>query len=190
MRIIISESQLRLIIENEDNLMDLSPVKKYYHPSQWDEMFEMVNNKKGGKYDGYYINGDLDLRNLGLMNRHIDDSNYDYDYDDDFESESDIPFGLKYLVRVNGFLNLRYSEVTDLSNLKYVESYLNISGTNIDKLPELEHVGGGFALENTKVNDLPKLKYVRGILSTNGTPLSGDVDKLKKIFDKLGKRMR
>jgi len=47
MKIIINESQLRLIIENEDkddNLLDFTPFVDV-NPIKWDEMFERLNKK-------------------------------------------------------------------------------------------------------------------------------------------------
>jgi hypothetical protein len=99
-----------------------------------------MNKKNEGRYNGYYIDSDLDLRKYSM-----DDFSVDYTFD----YEVDKPFGLEYLVRVNGFLYLRDSEVTDLSNLKYVERYLNINNTKIDRLPELEYVGAGISMRKT-----------------------------------------
>ena len=184
MKIIINEEQLRLIIESEGdgNLMDLTNVYKVGVPyNKWDSYFLFMKKKKGGNYDGYYIDGNLDLRKYN-MDDYGDDFNFDY--------EEDKPFGFEYLVRVNGFLHLRDSEVTDLSNLKYVERYLNISNTNIDRLPELEYVGGGFAMENTKISELPKLKYVGGELFVSGSPLMKYYDKLRETNPEVWKKIK
>lgn len=107
---------------------------------KWDSYFLFMNKKNEGRYNGYYIDSDLDLRKYSM-----DDFSVDYTFD----YEVDKPFGLEYLVRVNGFLYLRDSEVTDLSNLKYVERYLNINNTKIDRLPELEYVGAGISMRKT-----------------------------------------
>jgi hypothetical protein len=174
-RLIISEEQLRLLIESEGegNLMNLTNVYEAGLPyNKWDSYFLFMNKKKGGIYDGYYIDRDLDLKKYN-MNDYMDDLDFDY--------EEDNQFGFEYLVRVNGFLNLRDSEVTDLSNLKYVERYLNINGTNVDRLPELEYVGGGFSMQNTKIRELPKLKYVGGALYVSGSPLMKDSMSFSKI---------
>jgi hypothetical protein len=196
MKLIITEEQLRLIIESEGdgNLMDLTKMYKNGLPyDKWDSFFLFMNKKKGGNYDGYYIDGDLDLRkhNVGdISDYYTDDYEYDYTIDDTIEDEENKSFGFKFLVRVNGFFNLRDSEVTDLSNLKYVERYLNISGTKINRLPELEYVGGGFAMENTEISELPKLKYVGGILSISGSPLVKDYDKLRETNPQIWKKIK
>jgi hypothetical protein len=184
MKIIINEEQLRQIIESkgDGNLMDLTKIYEVGVPyNKWDSYFLFMNKKNGGRYDGYYIDSDLDLRKYSM-----DDFSVDYTFD----YEADRPFGLEYLVRVNGFLHLRNSEVTDLSNLKYVERYLNISGTEIDRLPELEYVGSGFAMENTKISELPKLKYVGGELFISGSPLMKDYDKLKETNPQIWKKIK
>ena len=143
MKIIINEEQLRLIIEStgDGNLMDLTKIYEVGVPyNKWDSYFLFMNKKNEGRYNGYYIDSDLDLRKYSM-----DDFSVDYTFD----YEVDKPFGLEYLVRVNGFLHLRDSEVTDLSNLKYVERYLNINNTKIDRLPELEYVGAGISMRKT-----------------------------------------
>ena len=91
MKIIINESQLRLIIEHEDkdNLINFTHVyTSGIPPEEWDDMFEHINTKKknGGKYDGYYIDGDVDLQDSNITE-------------------------LKYLVRVEGSLNLNGSKI-------------------------------------------------------------------------------
>ena len=184
MKVIITEEQLRQIIESEGdgNLMDLTKVYEVGVPyNRWDSYFLFMNKKMGSNYDGYYIDSNLDLRKYN-MDDYVDDFNFDY--------EEDKPFGLEYLVRVNGFLHLRDSEVTDLSNLKYVERYLNINNTKIDRLPELEYVGGGFAMENTKISELPKLKYIGGELFVSGSPLMKDYDKLKETNPQIWKKIK
>ena len=89
MKIIINESQLRLIIENEDkdNLINFTHVyTSGIPPEEWDDMFEHLNKKKGSKYDGYYIDGDVDLEESNVTQ-------------------------LKYLVKVEGFLDLNNTPI-------------------------------------------------------------------------------
>jgi len=69
MKIIITEEQLRLIIENEGggNLMDFTKIPKIGLPyNKWDSYFLFMNKKNGGNYDGYYIDGNLDLRKYNM----------------------------------------------------------------------------------------------------------------------------
>ena len=100
MKLIITESQYKMIVENEDkdgNLLDFTPFVDV-NPIKWDEMFERLNKKKGGKYDGYYIDGFVDLY------------------------KSDVT-ELKYLVRVEGWLDLRDTFIESLPMLSYVGGY-------------------------------------------------------------------
>ena len=147
--IIINESQLRLIVENEDdNLINFTPFyKSGIPPIEWDEMFLHLNNKKGGKYDGYYINGDVYL------------------------SSSDIT-ELNYLVKVGGLLVLDNSQIRLLPKLSYVGGRLDLYYSQIRLLPKLSYVKGWLDLRRSSIKTLPMLSYVGGDLSISNTPLS------------------
>ena len=149
MKIIITESQLKLIVENEDkgeNLLDFTQFIDF-NPNKWDEMFEHLNKKKGGRYDGYYIDGDVSL----------------------YESEVT---ELKYLVKVGGYLDLYYTPIESLDNLKSVGGYLSLYKTKIESLPMLKYVGSGLSLRSSRIESLPKGLYVGGDLYLRMTPLS------------------
>ena len=149
MKIIINESQLRLIVENEDkdgNLLDFTPFVDV-NPIKWDEMFERLNKKKGGKYDGYYIDGFVDLY------------------------KSDVT-ELKYLVRVEGWFDLHNSQIKSLPMLNYVGGDLNLDASSIQSLPMLSYVEGWFDLSETPIKSLPMLNYVGLWLDLRHTPLS------------------
>ena len=149
MKIIINESQLRLIVENEDdNLINFTPFyKSGIPPIEWDEMFLHLNNKKGDKYDGYYINGDVYL------------------------SSSDIT-ELNYLVKVGGLLVLDNSQIRLLPKLSYVGGRLDLYYSQIRLLPKLSYVKGWLDLRRSSIKKLPMLSYVGGDLSISNTPLS------------------
>ena len=162
MKIIINESQLRLIVENEgeDNLIDFTHVYKGgFPPEEWDDMFLHLNNKKGGKYDGYYIDGVVSL----------------------YESEVT---ELKYLVKVGDRLTLSYSKISSLPKLKYVGGDLFLTDVPIESLPKLKHVGVDVYLENSKIESLPKGLYVWGNLYLRKTPLS-KVTTIKELRNKI-----
>ena len=151
MKIIINESQLRLIVENEDNdnLIDFTHVYNGgFPPEEWDKMFEHINNKKkGGKYDGYYIDGDVDLEESNVTQ-------------------------LKYLVKVEGFLDLNNTPIESLPMLSYVEGFLDLDETQIESLPMLSYVEGYLSLNKTPIESLPEGLSVGGFLSISNTPLS------------------
>jgi hypothetical protein len=147
MKIIINESQLRLIVENEEeNLLNFTGYKNI-DPDEWDDMFKHLNNKKGGKYIGYYINGDVKL------------------------SYSDVT-ELNYLVKVEGSLDLNNSQIKLLPMLSYVGDGLDLMSTQIKLLPMLSEVGGFLSLYKSKIKLLPMLSYVGGFLDIRNTPFS------------------
>ena len=126
MKIIINESQYKLIVENEDeNLFDItqSPLNFY----KWDDVFEHINKKKGYIYKGYYINLDLDL------------------------SGSDIT-ELKYLVKVGGNLNISKTPIKSLPRLEEVGGYMDGSNTKIKSLPMLSKVGDNLDISKTPLS--------------------------------------
>ena len=154
MKIIINESQLRLIVENEgeDNLIDFTYVYRTgFPPEDWDDIFLLLKEKKERKgdknYTGYYIDGFINLH------------------------KSDVT-ELKYLVKVEGSLNLNGSKIKMLPMLEYVDNYLYLTSSGIESLPMLKYVGGYLNLNNTPIESLPMLKYVGYTLMLNKTPLS------------------
>ena len=136
MKIIINESQLKLIVENEgENLMDLS-LYTDINPSKWDSIFERLNEKKGGKYDGYYIEGDVEL--------------YDFDITK-----------LEYLVKVEGKLDLRRTPIKLLPMLSYVGASLDLYGSQIKSLPDGLSVGGFLDLGDTPLSEVTTIEELR-----------------------------
>ena len=129
MKLIITEEQLRLIIEGEnEKLINFTSFENVI-PSKWDDMFLHINNKKGGKYDGYYINGDLDL----------------------YEREADVT-NLDYLIRVDGNLYLASTGIGALPRLTEVGGFLDLTKTKIKSLPMLSSVGGYLSLHRTPLS--------------------------------------
>ena len=147
MKIIINESQLKLIVENEgeDNLIDFTHVYKGGFPAEeWDEMFEHINNKKkGGKYDGYYIDGDVDLEESNVTQ-------------------------LKYLVKVEGFLDLNNTPIESLPMLSYVEYYLRLNNSPIESLPEGLSVGGFLSISNTPLSKTTTREELKSKINVEG----------------------
>jgi hypothetical protein len=167
MKLIITEEQLRLIIENEgkgENLIDLTDVyKSGVSPNKWDDIFLLLKEKKERKgdktYDGYYIDGVVSL----------------------FESEVT---ELKYLVKVGDRLILSYSKISSLPILEYVGGDLFLTDVPIESLPMLKYVGVDVYLENSKIESLPKGLYVGGNLYLRKTPLS-KVTTIKELRNKI-----
>ena len=139
MKLRITEQQYRFLIESEEEesnplLFDFTKLSKTYSddPDIWDVIFEQKNKlniKNGGKkYDGYYINGDVDL------------------------SKSDIT-ELNYLVKVGGYLILRFTPITELPMLSYVGGNLYLNYTQITELPMLSYVGSNLYLGDTPLGE-------------------------------------
>ena len=145
MKIIINESQLRLIVENEEkNLLDFTGHKN--NPEEWDDMFEYVNRKKGGKYDGYYIHDNIDIRNSEIKE-------------------------FKHLVRVKGNLIANGSKIESLGKLERVTQNLKLSNTkNLKSLGNLKYVGFDLNLDNSEIEDLGYLNQVGRSLDLRFTP--------------------
>ena len=137
MKIIINEWQLRLIVENEEdsNLLDFTKFK-HFDPNEWDDMFEHINNKKGGKYIGYYINGDVDLEKYNVNK-------------------------LNYLVIVGGRLYLRHTPIKLLPMLSYVGASLDLYGSQIKSLPDGLSVGGYLDLGDTPLSEVTTIEELR-----------------------------
>jgi hypothetical protein len=148
MKIIINESQLRLIVENEDkdgNLLDFTPFVDV-NPIKWDEMFEFMNQKKGGIYDGYYIDDNIDIRDSSVKE-------------------------FKHLVRVKGHLKARGSVIESLGKLKKVTGEFDLSDTkNLKSLGNLKYVGFDLDLTNSNIEDLGYLNQVGRSLDLRYTP--------------------
>ena len=148
MKIIINESQLRLIVENEDkdgNLLDFTPFVDV-NPIKWDEIFEHLNKKKGGKYDGYYIEDNIDIRDSSIKE-------------------------FKHLVIIKGHLRGKGSEIESLGKLERVTHAANLSDTkNLKSLGNLKYVGFDLDLTNSNIEDLGYLNQVGRSLDLRFTP--------------------
>ena len=197
MKIIINESQLRLIIENEDKLK-LFPVPDDFLKivGGVGKALNVYNDKKDIKgWDGIKIVGDMYyfdmeydlLSDIDLFFNEIVYVTGDLvspvgDYKNSFNKLKVIRgdlrgtdtwnISLPELEYVNGDLGLTGSGIKELPKLKEVGGNLFLTLTDINSLPELEYVGSMFALRGTKIESLPKLKEVGETLVLSNTPLS------------------
>jgi hypothetical protein len=165
MRVIISERQLRTIIENESNerLLEVS-VDEFLSAEN-----VIIRQYKKRGYEGIKLIGDLSFY-----------SNSSKDFERLFEHVLEIDGNLDLrrtnvkslgnLESVSGYLDLGYCEdLVSLGNLKYVGDYLILKNTNMTTLNNLETVGsnlreyGSFLeLSDTPIRDFGKLRYVGG----------------------------
>lgn len=158
MKLIITEEQLRMIVENQgENLMDFTPFIDV-DPSKWDNMFEHRNEKKGGKYDGYYIEGNINLGDSEVTE-------------------------LKHLVIVNGNLIAKGSKIKSLGKLEKVTKNLNLTNTkNLKSLGDLKYVGFDLNLDNSEIEDLGYLNQVGRSLDIRFTPKLKSLGKESQEF--------
>ena len=198
MKIIINESQLRLIVENEDNIK-LCPITSDLINSEGgvDIAMDIYNNKKDIKgWGGIKILGNLNYYTMtddmfsdidSFFNEivHISGNlvlpagDYELNFNklkviggklDGFDLWGDISFPeLEY---VEGNLEFQSSNIETLPKLKKVNGSLYLTDSAIHSLPELTYVGGVLGLRQADIEDLPKLTYVGEALVLMGTPLS------------------
>jgi hypothetical protein len=200
MKIIINESQLRLIVENEDNIK-LCPITSDLINSEGgvDIAMDIYNFKKDVKgWGGIKILGSLNYYTMfsdeifrdinSFLNEIVYISgNLVLPAGDDYELSfnklkviggkldgSDLWGDISFpeLEYVEGNLEFIRSNIETLPKLKKVNGSLHLTDSAIHSLPELTYVGGVLGLRTADIEDLPKLTYVGEALVLTGTPLS------------------
>lgn len=193
MKLIITEEQLRLIIENEGDgklfnvpsafLQTIGGVTKALN------LYNKLKDVKG--FDGIKVVGKLDYYEIDADD--IDDL-------DNFTNEVVYIDGTLILAEENpdnnfGKLkvidgNLRGSEVDNISfpNLEYVTGDVSLEDSGIGELPKLKQVDGCLYLQRTGIHSLPELKYVGLHLNLYGT-LIRDLPKLEIVQGVLTLRL-
>jgi hypothetical protein len=174
MKIIITEEQYRLIIENEGRLFPVSEemlnqdngITKFYN------LFEKTKDVKN--WVGFKVIGDLSLEYQD--DEHLEDfCKYLVEVTGDFDIEGRKDFEFDSLVKIGGSFKVTYSSVPRnilLPKLKYVGEFFIGQDSDIKRLPELEYVGESLSLRGSHIKDLPKLKYVGDVLNIMYTPFS------------------
>jgi small nuclear ribonucleoprotein (snRNP)-like protein len=122
MKIIITESQYRRLIEQEEPEVLHIPSLKYFN-NDWNFLQKYLESEGNSPYT---IGGDLNLRGTNIKS-------------------------LGNLLSVGGYLSLYKTKIESLGNLQSVGNYLNLYGTNIESLGDLRSVGGGLNLHGTKI---------------------------------------
>jgi len=197
MKLIITEEQLRLIIESEDGgklfavpsafLQTIGGVTKalnLYNKLKDDKGFDGI--KVIGKLDYYEIDAD-DIDDLDNFTNEVVYINgtlilAEENPDNNFGKLKVINGNLRgsevdnisfpNLEYVTGDVSLEDSGISELPKLKEVDGALFIQRTGINSLPELKYVGLHLNLYNTIIKDLPKLEIVQGVLTLRHTPLA------------------
>jgi len=155
MKLIITESQLRLIVENgiRDRVFNV-PGELLEDKDSFYKMYKLYkDNKESKNYVGIKVIGDFNL--IGVLGGKLSSELIDF---------------CNNLVQVDG-------------DLRVVNNYivgLTLKGSKISELPELESVGGGLYLSHSKIESLPKLESTGGYLFLNDSPLA-DLGNLKSV---------
>jgi hypothetical protein len=75
------------------------------------------------------------------------------------------------LVQVGGNLDLSFSYIEDLNNLRYVEDKLDVFDTSIQRLPDNLRVSGGVDIRYSRLNELPFNLKVTNFVYIYSTPI-------------------
>ena len=210
MKLIITEEQLRLIIESEGDgklfnvpnafLQTIGGVTKTLN------LYNKLKGVKGfdgikviGKLDYYEIDADDndDLNNFTNEVVYIDgtlilaEENPDNNFgklkviDGNLRGSEVDNISFPNLEYVSGEVSLENSGISELPKLKKVDGSLYLQRTGMSSLPELKYVGLHLNLYNTMIKDLPKLEYVRGRFNLVHTPFVN-----KTTEEELGKKIQ
>ena len=154
MKLIITEEQLRLIIENENKGKLLSlPTEMIDSPEKVEKIMERYNeDKERRNFMGFNLIGSF---NIG-------------DYPELYDN---LPFRelMKEVVSVRGDLILNESSVSQLPKLRYVEGVLELEETMTNELPSLIEVGEDLNVNYTFIDELPLLEKVGTLYLSNNS---------------------
>ena len=200
MKLIITEEQLRLIIENENKGKLLAlPVELIDSPEKINKIMDRYNeDKERRNFRGINIIGSFNVLDYPEL------------MDDIVLREL-----MKEVVSVRGDLILNESSVKELPKLRYVEGVLELQDTMTEELPSLVEVGedlnvnytfidelpllekvGWIYLADTAIKSLPKLREVTGTIRGNYSEIrflpslesvGGDVDLMRSMIQDLPK---
>ena len=144
MKIIITESQYKKILKEEEEQKVLRiPSLKFFN-DDWNLLQKFLESKGNPPYT---ISGNLDLYGTPIKT-------------------------LGNLISVGGDLDLLNTSIESFGNLTSVGGYLDLRRTPIESLGNLHSVGGWLALEKSSIKSFGNLTLVGGTLDLRDTPLS------------------
>ena len=143
MKIIITESQYKRLIEQEKPEVLHIPSLRYFN-NDWNFLQEYLES---GGNPPYTIDGNLDLRRTDIKS-------------------------LGNLISVGGLLNLYGTKIKSLENLRSVGGTFTMIKTPIESLGNLTHVGGSLFMNGSEIESFGNLTSVGRNLFIVGTPLS------------------
>ena len=152
MKLIITEEQYRLIIENEGRILSL-PVELIDSPEKINKIMDRYNeDKERRNFRGINIIGNFNVLDYPELMDYIGLRNL-----------------MKEVLSVGGDLILNESSVSQLPKLRYVEGVLELEETMTEELPSLVEVGGDLNVNYTFLDEIPLLEKVGRInLSDTG----------------------
>ena len=189
MKLIITESQYRVIVENgiRDRVFNvlgelLEDKDSFY------KMYKLYkDNKESKNYVGIRVFGDFNLMGvLGgkLSSELIDFCNNLVQVDGDLKVINNYIVDFPKLRSVASDMLLSMADVRSLSELRYVGGDLTLKRSKVSELPELESIGGCLDLERSQINSLPKLESVGGFLDLNYSKIES-LPKLESVGEDL-----
>ena len=160
MKIVISESQYKRLIETEEEQKVLRiPSFKFFNDN-WFQLQEFLEKKGNPPYS---IGGNLDLRKTPIESLgNLQSVGGDLDLRD-----TSIEF-LENLTSVGGDLDLFKTPIKSLGNLTSVGGYLDLQVTYIESLGNLQSVGGDLYLYETPISKKYSEKEIRQMVSVGG----------------------
>lgn len=171
MKLIITEQQLRMIIEGEGKLFNVPSEMISRKDDGIDKVFNLFNKNKDIKnWVGIKVIGDIDL--TYHYDEHLRDfCNVLVEVTGDLETTNREEISFPLLEKVGGDLDVEMTLV-ELPKLRYVGGNFKGYNSGLTELPDLEYVGGRLSLRRTNIKDLPKLEYVGDFLNIMYTPLA------------------
>ena len=140
MKIVISESQYKRLIEAEEEQKVLRiPSLKFFN-DDWFQLQEFLETKGNPPYS---IQGNLYLERTPIQS-------------------------LGNLKSVGGDLDLRATSIESLGNLKFVGGYLNLISTPIQSLGNLKSVGGYLDFRSTPLSDMYTKEQILQMVNVDG----------------------
>ena len=160
MKIVISESQYKRLIETEEEQKVLRiPSLKFFNDN-WFQLQEFLEKKGNPPYS---IGGNLDLRKTPIESLgNLQSVGGDLDLRD-----TSIEF-LENLTSDGGDLDLFKTPIKSLGNLTSVGGYLDLQVTYIESLGNLQSVGGDLYLYETPISKKYSEKEIRQMVSVGG----------------------
>ena len=151
MKIILTEKQLRLIIESEsEGKLFTIPSEMLDREKGFEKVYNLyIKNKDKKNYNGIKLVGEFIL------------GYFDYFSDEDGEIVNEF---FDEVVEIDGDFSSgeQYITLSKFSKLKYVNGLFEIPDTKVTELPNLIKVSGDLSLINTKISTLPLLERVDG----------------------------